>query len=107
MVAGGTMTKRWVLLFALFAAFAPLKSYRAFAQEPPCPPYPECRRSRHFTACSEAIEGKSLLTMRVSDVSWGRCPGRKSSLGYGVKQKGVSPPSASSTGNLFVNLLSV
>jgi hypothetical protein len=28
--------KKWMLVFALCAAFEPLKSYPSFAQEPPC-----------------------------------------------------------------------
>jgi hypothetical protein len=65
--------KKWVLVLALCAAFEPLKSYRVLAQEPPCPRPLECRVSWSFKTCSKATEGKPLLTMRVIDVSRGRC----------------------------------
>jgi hypothetical protein len=65
-------SKKWVLVLALCAAFEPLKSSRSFAQEPPCP-FIECRASWSFKTCSKATEGKPLLTMRVTDVSRGRC----------------------------------
>jgi hypothetical protein len=61
-----------VLFFALCLAFAPLKSHRAIAQEPPCP-FIECRASWWFTSCVKATEGKPILTMRVADVSRGLC----------------------------------
>jgi hypothetical protein len=67
------MPNVWLLIFAFCAAFAPSKPYRAFAEEPPCAAYPECVRSRHFKTCEEATEGKPLLTMRITDVSRGRC----------------------------------
>jgi hypothetical protein len=54
-------------------SIAPLKSYRTFAEEPSCSVYAECARSRHFKTCEEATGGKALLTMRVIDVSRGRC----------------------------------
>src|SRR5262245_59221544 len=65
--------KKWMLVLALCAAFEPLKSCRALAQEPPCPRPLECRASWSFKTCSKAMEGEPLLTMRITDVSQGAC----------------------------------
>jgi hypothetical protein len=65
--------KKWLLIFALCAAFTPLKSYSVYAQQPPCPRRPECRALRNFNTCTEATEGNPLLIMRVTDVSRGAC----------------------------------
>ena len=67
------MLKWWVLVFALSAAFALVKSNRAFAAEPSCQLPIPCVARFTFNTCTRPPRGKPLLTMRVTDVSRVAC----------------------------------